>query len=133
MIVITSAELAHTSRDVAGPGWQSRRMIVRDDGMGHSLHETRIKQGTALRLHYKHHFETNYCVAGEGEVEDLTTGELFHIGPGTVYALNQNDPHIVRATQGDLLLVCVFSPPLAGNETHRADGSYAPTAGDDGV
>jgi len=125
MIVITSDNVAGSERDVSGPGWQSRRMIVRDDGMGHSVHETRVQHGAELHLHYKNHFETNYCVAGEGEVENTLTGEVFALRPGTIYALNQHDPHIVRATQSDLLLVCVFTPPLAGNETHRADGSYA--------
>ncbi len=51
---------------------------------------------------------------------------MFPIRPGTIYALNENDPHILRATKGDLVLVCVFTPPLAGNEVHREDGSYAP-------
>ena len=123
MIVVTSDEIAGTARDASGPGWESRRMIVRDDGMGHSVHETRVKDGAELHLHYKNHFETNYCISGEGE--DKLTGEVFPIRPGTIYALNENDPHILRATKGDLVLVCVFTPPLAGNEVHREDGSYA--------
>ncbi|MCH4543228.1 MULTISPECIES: ectoine synthase [Brucella/Ochrobactrum group] len=125
MIVVTSDEIAGTARDASGPGWESRRMIVRDDGMGHSVHETRVKDGAELHLHYKNHFETNYCISGEGEVEHKLTGEVFPIRPGTIYALNENDPHILRATKGDLVLVCVFTPPLAGNEVHREDGSYA--------
>ncbi|KAB2791272.1 ectoine synthase [Brucella anthropi] len=127
MIVVTSDEIAGTARDASGPGWESRRMIVRDDGMGHSVHETRVKEGAELHLHYKNHFETNYCFSGEGEVEHKLSGEVFPIRPGTIYALNENDPHILRATKGDLVLVCVFTPPLAGNEVHREDGSYAPT------
>ncbi|MFJ3116766.1 ectoine synthase [Pseudomonas protegens] len=125
MIVVTSQEIASTSRNVSGPGWQSRRMIVREHGMGHSVHETRITEGSELHLHYKNHFESNYCIEGEGEVQHKITGEVFPIRPGTIYSLNENDPHILRATKGDLLLVCVFTPPLAGNETHNADGSYA--------
>ena len=46
--------------------------------------------------------------------------------PGTLYALDRNDAHVLRATKGDLRLVCVFNPPLSGNERHREDGSYAP-------
>lgn len=125
MIVVSSADIAGTARDISGPGWQSRRMIVREHGMGHSVHETRVKEGAELHLHYKNHFETNYCVSGEGEVVHRETGETFPIRPGTVYALNDNDPHILRATRGDLVLVCVFTPPLAGDEVHREDGSYA--------
>ena len=125
MIVVSSAEIAGTPRDVSGPGWNSRRMIVREHGMGHSVHETRVKEGAELHLHYKNHFETNYCLAGEGEVEHLETGRVFAIRPGTIYALNENDRHILRATKGDLMLVCVFTPPLAGDEVHQNDGSYA--------
>ena len=59
---------------------------------------------------------------GEGEVLDVATGERHAIRPGTLYALNLNDQHVLRATKGDLRLVCVFNPPLSG--TRR----IAPTA-----
>ena len=100
-------------------------MIVKRDGIGYSVHETRVFEGAELHLHYKHHYEANYCMEGEGEVLDVTTGERHAIRPGTLYALNLNDQHVLRATKGDLRLVCVFNPPLSGTETHRADGSYA--------
>jgi L-ectoine synthase len=35
---------------------------------------------------------------------------------------------MVRA-KTELRFVCVFTPALAGNETHQADGSYAPADG----
>jgi len=124
MIVRTVDGIAGTERDVSGPGWRSRRLILRDDGMGYSLHDTVVQEGTELRLHYKDHLETNYCVAGEGEVVDVSTGQRFAIGPGTVYALDRNDKHVLRALRGDLRLVCVFNPPLSGRETHNSDGSY---------
>jgi L-ectoine synthase len=126
MIVRTLDEIRGTERDVSGPGWQSRRLIVRADAMGCSLSDTIVAAGTEKRLHYKHHLETNYCISGEGEVEDLATGQVFPIRPGTVYALDKNDLHAVRATKGELRLVCVFYPALTGSETHQADGSYAP-------
>nr|WP_241241211.1 ectoine synthase [Burkholderia cenocepacia] len=43
---------------------------------------------------------------------DTATGAVHRITPGTIYALNLNDPQILRATRGDLHLVCVFDPPL---------------------
>jgi amidase/aspartyl-tRNA(Asn)/glutamyl-tRNA(Gln) amidotransferase subunit A len=125
MIVITADSLTGTARHASGPGWESRRLIVRDDGVDISVHETRVSEGAELHLHYKNHFETNYCFAGEGEVVNKVTGEIFQIRPGTLYALDKNDPHILRATKGDLRLVCTFTPPLKGTETHRDDGSYA--------
>ncbi|AUT45402.1 ectoine synthase [Achromobacter sp. AONIH1] len=125
MIVIHSQDLTDTERHARGPGWESRRMIVKRDGIGYSVHETRVFEGAELHLHYKHHYEANYCMEGEGEVLDVATGERHAIRPGTLYALNLNDQHVLRATKGDLRLVCVFNPPLSGTETHRADGSYA--------
>lgn len=125
MIVITADDVTGTARHASGPGWESRRLIVRDDGMDVSVHETLVLEGAELHLHYKNHFETNYCFAGEGEVVNVATGEVFPIRPGTLYALDQHDEHILRAIKGDLRLVCTFTPPLKGTETHSADGSYA--------
>ena len=131
MIVRTLAEIIDDAeRHARGPGWESRRIILKRDGMGHSLHDTVVKEGTELHLQYKHHFETNYCISGEGEVVDVKSGRVHKIVPGTLYALDQHDEHVVRATRGDLRLVCVFTPPLSGRERHREDGSY-PADGDD--
>jgi L-ectoine synthase len=125
VIVRTLDEIINTSRHVSGEGWQSRRILLKSDGMGFSLHDTVIRQGTEQHLHYKHHLEANYCISGRGEVVDVKTGKTYPISPGTLYALDRNDEHILRALDGDLRLVCVFNPPLAGPETHRPDGSYA--------
>ena len=126
MIVRTLAEIIGGTTHVKGDVWESRRLLLAGDGMGFSLSDTIIKEGSEQRLHYKHHFEANYCIAGRGEVVDVTTGKTFPIAPGTLYALDQHDEHILRATEGDLRLVCVFHPPLTGQEKHRSDGSYAP-------
>lgn len=125
MIVISAQDLTDTERHAKGPGWESKRMIVKQDGVGYSVHETRVLQGAELHLHYKNHYETNYCMTGEGEVVDVATGTTYPIRPGTLYALNKNDQHILRAIKGDLRLVCVFNPPLSGQETHNPDGSYS--------
>ena len=127
MIVTTVEEKRRTERHVTGPGWTSTRLIVKADGMGYSVHDTRVLEGAELHLHYKNHLETNYCISGEGEVVDVETGQTYPLRPGSVYALDRNDRHIVRAMKGDLHLVCVFNPPLSGQETHRPDGSYAVT------
>jgi L-ectoine synthase len=128
VIVRTLEEIVDTPRHVSGDTWQSRRILLKSDGMGFSLHDTIVKEGTEQRLHYKHHLEANYCISGRGEVVDVKTGKTFPITPGTLYALDQHDEHILRAVAGDLRLICVFNPPLAGNEKHQADGSYAAAA-----
>jgi L-ectoine synthase len=128
MIVRTLDSILGTNRDVRGPGWQSRRLILADDEMGCSVSDTIVAAGSEQRLHYKHHLETNVCISGEGEVEDVATGKVFPISPGTVYALDKHDAHIVRA-RTELRFVCVFTPALTGTETHQPDGSYAPARG----
>jgi L-ectoine synthase len=127
MIIRTLDEIAGTERDVSGPGWRSRRILRRSDGMDHSLHWTEVAAGSESTLWYKHHLEANLCISGEGEVVNLTTGESFPIRPGTVYALDQHDRHLLRA-HTDLALICVFTPALSGSETHDEDGSYVPAS-----
>ena len=90
------------------------------------MHETTIFAGTQTHIWYKNHLEAVYCVEGSGEVELIPSGEVFRIEPGTIYALNKNDRHWLRADAGgDMRLVCSFNPPLVGNEVHDADGVYA--------
>ncbi|WP_341963355.1 ectoine synthase [Pseudomonas sp. RC10] len=124
MIVRTLEQLAQTGSHVVTEKWRSTRLIVKSDGLGYSVHHTVVPEGNAVHCHYKNHYETNYCIAGEGEVLHVESGETFPIRVGTTYALDQHDEHILKATKGDLHLVCVFNPPIQGNETHNADGGY---------
>lgn len=129
MLVTTSQSIVDTEFHAQGPGWESLRLLTKRDGAGYSVHETRVFEGAELKLHYKHHIEANYCFEGEGEVVNLADGTVHPIRPGTIYTLDKHDQHILRATKGDLRLVCVFNPPLSGKETHDADGSYLPDLG----
>jgi len=128
VIVRSLDEVIGTDRDVAGPGWQSRRILLRDDGLGFSLHDTVVQAGAELEMEYRHHLEACYCLEGEAEVEELASGERHAIRPGVVYALNRHDRHVVRVRQ-TLRLVCVFNPPLAGAETHDAAGAFPADGG----
>ena len=56
-------------------------LLLAGDKMGFSLSDTVIKEGSEQRLHYKHHFEANYCIAGRGEVVDVKTGRHFQSAP----------------------------------------------------
>lgn len=125
MIVRDFNELKHTDKAVSDARWTSVRMLLADDGMGFSFHITVIEADSEHQFHYKHHFESVYCVSGRGSITDLGTGETHEIRPGVMYALNLNDRHVVRAEE-ELVLACVFNPPVTGTEVHREDGSYAP-------
>lgn len=127
MIVKSLDELIGTDRDVRGAVWASRRFLLAEDGVGFTLTETTVEAGAEQVLWYKHHVEANYIIDGEGEVENLTTGQVFALGPGSMYLLDQHEKHRLKAFTR-MRLVCVFTPALTGRETHDEDGAYAPPA-----
>ena len=125
MIVRDFNKLKDTDRSVSDAKWNSVRMLLADDGMGFSFHITTLQAGSEHTFHYKHHFESVYCMSGRGSITDLATGQTHEINPGVMYALNLNDKHTLRAEE-ELVMACCFNPPVTGNEVHREDGSYAP-------
>lgn len=129
MIVRNLDEIIGTERDVKAKNgnWESRRLILNNDAVGFSLHDTIIHAGTETPLWYKHHIEAVYCVEGEGEIETLDDGKIYPIKNGTVYLLNGNEKHLLRATK-TMRMVCVFNPPVTGREIHDDDGAYLPGA-----
>jgi len=128
MIVRSLNDIIDSARDVRGKAWSSRRFLLAEDGVGYTLTDTSIVAGSDQILWYKHHVESNYVIEGEGEVENLATGEIFALAPGTIYVLDQHERHRLKAFT-TMRLVCVFTPALTGRETHDADGAYAPAAG----
>ena len=123
MIVRHLEDVLGTPAEVVTPNWTSRRLLLRKDGMGFSLHDTIVRPGTETTMCYRNHLEAVYCVEGEGEVEVIPEGTLHPIRPGTLYALNRHDHHRLRA-RTPMRLVCVFNPPVAGTEVHGEDGAY---------
>lgn len=128
MIVRTLEEIIGTEREVHAENgnWVSRRFVLNDEAAGFSFHETIIKAGTETHIWYKHHIEAVYCVAGDGEIEDLKTAEVHPIKDGTLYLLNDNDEHLLRGGSVDMRLICAFNPPVTGREMHDEDGAYTP-------
>jgi L-ectoine synthase len=125
MIVRHLNNITGTNREVFAENrnWVSRRLLLKDDGMGFSYHDTIIFAGTQTYICYKNHVEAVYCIEGEGEVEVIDTGKKYKLNPGTLYALDQHDRHYLRASK-DMRILCVFNPPLSGREVHLPDGSY---------
>ena len=111
-------------RVVSDAQWTSVRMLLAGDGLGFSFHITFLEEGSEHEFEYKNHFESVYCMKGKGSITDLATGETHAIVPGVMYALNQHDRHILCADE-ELVMACVFNPPVTGTEVHREDGSYA--------
>ena len=122
MIVRHIDSIRGTDREVKSDNWTSTRLLLADDKMGFSFHETILHPNTETKIWYKNHLEAVYCVEGEGEIE-MEDGTIHKITPGTLYALDKHDKHWLRA-KTQLRMMCVFNPPLVGTETHDEDGAY---------
>lgn len=112
-----------SQRNVVTAGWESARLLLKEEGMGFSFHITTMYAGGELRMHYRNHLEAVFVLQGEGTIENLATGEIHALRPGTLYALNDHDLHVVRPTT-DIVTACVFNPPVTGGEVHDASGCY---------
>lgn len=123
MIVRTLEEILLTDREVEAENWNSCRLLLKEDGMGFSLHDTTLKAGTTTKMHYQNHLEAVYCIEGTGSLTDLDNDKVYEIKPGTMYALSGNERHELRAAS-QLRMVCVFNPPVVGPETHDENGAY---------
>lgn len=123
MIVRTLNNAKQSARRIPGQGWESVRLLLAADGMGFSFHITTIEAGAQLEMEYRNHLESVYCIQGQGRLRDMSTHAVYTIHPGTLYALDRHDRHRLEA-ESEMTMVCVFNPPLQGNETHDATGSY---------
>ena len=117
MIVTSLEKVQGSERDVAWGKGRSRRFLLECDNMGFSLTDTTIERGATVTLEYRQHLEACYILEGTGRLTDEQTGERYDLAPGVFYAFDKHDRHSVEATQ-ELRLVCVFNPPLKGDERH---------------
>ncbi|MFE4519488.1 ectoine synthase [Kitasatospora sp. NPDC056783] len=107
--------------DVAPVEWGnglSYRLLTKRDGMGFAVADTLVRKGTSSALQYREHLEACYCIGGSGEVVEKD-GTRHKIVPGTIYVLNEHDPHhLIASDDEDLHLVSIFNPPIIGTEKH---------------
>jgi len=105
-------------------GFESFRFLLENDKMGFTITKTVISPMKGEQFwHYKNHLEACLCISGYGRLVNIETDESYTIEPGTMYALDKNDAHTFEAYE-EVVLICVFNPPLTGKEVHKNDGSY---------
>ena len=121
MIVKSKEDVIGTKGDAKGDKWRSQRLL-HVEGMGVTLVDGLLEPGFDMILWQKDHLEACYCIEGEGTVEELDSGRVHEIKPGTLYAMNDHDRHRIRAITR-MRVICTFVPPLTGTEVHDADGS----------
>ncbi|MCK1621757.1 ectoine synthase [Bradyrhizobium sp. 160] len=74
----------------------SHRLMTAKDGMGFSICHTVVRANTVSLLQYRNHLEACYCIAGEGEVEDMA-GDLaptFYPVPSSLRLLVKRSPKL---------------------------------------
>lgn len=123
MIVRSLSDIVDTPRDVRAPTFASRRLLLAQDEVGFSFHDTVLHAGSVTNMWYQHHVEAVYCIEGEGELTETTSGIRHRIEPGVLYVLNGHEPHRLEALT-ELRMICVFTPPLTGAEVHDEEGTY---------
>ncbi len=129
MLIRTLADMEAGGRIVSINRGRSSalRMVNASDGLGFSLSEARGEPGGHALLWYKNHWEANYVRRGTGTLEDLTTGRVWDLEPGMMYCVGPRDRHRLENAGGEgFRIVSIFNPPLRGDESHDADGAYAP-------
>ena len=104
-------------------GFVSKRILLESDNMGYGMTKTTVPVNGKHFWHYKNHLESCFCVSGRGEITNDLTGEVFEITPDTTYVLDKHDPHHFEAFE-EVVLICVFNPPLTGREVHDENGHY---------
>jgi len=125
MKILTLDDIKNTEREVRCPkgGFVSYRFLLKKDNMGFSMHKTIIPKGDEQHWNYKNHLEACYCVCGKGILTDLKSGKKYSIVEDVVYVLDDYDDHLFLALE-DVILICIFTPPIVGNEVHDENGVY---------
>ncbi|WP_062988099.1 ectoine synthase [Nocardia anaemiae] len=123
MIVRSLEEITGTEREVKGPRWNSRRLVLAKEKVGFSLHDTVVDAGAEIKMWYADHIEAVYVIEGRGELVDDETGERHCLEPGVMYLVDAHQHHTLRA-HTRFRAVCVFNPPLTGREVHDENGAF---------
>ena len=122
MIVRQLQDVLGTKGEAHGAKWHSIRLLHAEDGMGVTIADGTLEEGFEMVLWQKNHLEACYCIEGEGTIEELDNGTVHQIRPGTLYAMNNHDRHLIKITKR-ARLICTFYPALTGEEVHDEDGS----------
>ena len=122
MIIRRKEDIVGSKGDASGERWHSFRLLHKEDGMHVTLTDSILEAGFEMQLWQKNHLEACYCIEGEGTVEELDSGRVHDVGPGTLYAMNNHDLHRIKA-KTKMRILCTFFPALTGHEVHDSDGS----------
>lgn len=98
-------------------------IIVRDDQVGFSYSDVRLKPGHRSEHRHKHHTTASLVLEGALAVTERVNGQTHRLGPGGLYCAGPEVVHTIHAID-EVHMISVFNPPLTGRESLDADGGY---------
>ena len=118
MLVRTLEDVTGTDGEAHGEKWHTMRLLQAEDGVGVSLTDCILEAGFETTEWPERHPGACYCLEGEGSIEDLRTGKVHRIKPGTLFALDARDGQRIRASTR-MRLICTFAAARSTAETHK--------------
>lgn len=123
MLVRTPEDIraaGHVAELNAGSGTIAH-IIVRDDQVGFSYSDVRLKPGHRSEHRHHHHTTASLVLEGALAVTDPSSGQTHRLGPGGLYCATSEDAHTIHAID-EVHMISVFNPPLVGTEALDAEG-----------
>ena len=106
-----------------GEMWLSTHLLLREDEAGFTLTDVTIAKDDGHIYDYQHHSEVGYCLEGRATLEDLVTGEVHDIVPGSLWLAHKGERFRFVALE-PTRLITIFTPALVGPEVNDMDGSF---------
>ena len=114
-----SRELVGTAHDVTHPNYRTMRLLLRSDPAPVSVTDIVLVPGIEDIYGYDDRTEIAYCIEGRATVRDLNGGSEREIEPGVLWVAPPGSRFSFVAHE-PTRLICVFDPPLEGDETGTA-------------
>jgi len=113
-------DLVGTDRDVRHRNYRTTRLLLAQDAAPVSLTDITLEPDVEDVYGYPDRTEIAYCISGAAVVVDLDTGTRQDIRPGVLWVAPPGARFTFVASE-PTRLICVFDPPLQGEETGLAE------------
>ena len=121
MLVRTLEDVTGTRGEEHGCKWHNMRLLHPEDGAGLVFADCILEEGYETAEGPQHHTQVCYCLEGEGYLEELEAGLVHKIKPGTLFALDAQGGHRLRADTR-MRMIRTFAPAHPNTETQGTGG-----------
>ncbi|TMW55682.1 hypothetical protein Poli38472_010564 [Pythium oligandrum] len=118
---------------------ESRRYVVRNDGLGFSMQHEVLRKDTPVRLEFRNHVYAVLVTKGSGSLQlfdshgNAISRHHHELTEGSCFALSASEQIEITAKTDELHVVSVMNPPLAGDEQRNPDTGVFPVIDHDGI